>query len=49
MNTVSSPIGHRRLVILLISCAWLPWGKSVRPALPANSAPPTKARFACAD
>ncbi len=37
MNTVSSPIGHSRCVMLAISVSWSPPGKSVRPMLPANS------------
>ena len=32
---------------LSISCSWLPWGKSVRPMLPANSTSPTNARSIC--
>jgi hypothetical protein len=48
MNTVSSPIGHRRWVMLAISCVVVAAGKSVRPMLPANSTSPTKARCASA-
>src|SRR5438309_5078407 len=30
-KAVSSPIGHRRVVMDWISCCWSPWGKSQRP------------------
>ena len=48
MNTVSSPIGNKRWVMLAISVSWSPPGESVRPLLPANSTSPTKARRALA-
>src|SRR3989344_2952573 len=47
MNTVWLPMGHKRWVMLSMSCWWLPCGKSVRPMLPANSTSPTNARSIC--
>ena len=43
VKVVASPRGSSFWVMLAMSWAWLPWGKSLRPTEPAKSTSPTKA------